>query len=91
VIRCICGPNLLLGLGHTIDCPTYYTQEPGDEMEAAHERDYEEMGQMDSLRRQILDFIAEPPSRASQPSLLALGQAANELAACSARVVRTWD
>jgi hypothetical protein len=91
VIRCTCGPNLLLGLGHTIDCPVTYRQEPQDDMEAAHERDYAEMGQMDALRRQILDFVAEPPSRASQPALLALGQAANELAACSAQVVRTWD
>jgi hypothetical protein len=62
-----------------------------DEMARDHARDSADERALNDLRRQLVAFIADPPARCSQSTLVALGDAANRLAEDAAKVVRAWD
>lgn len=62
-----------------------------DEMDRAYRQDAEDQRRMDDARRALLALIAEPPSRCSQRTIVALGQAANLLKQDSDHVTAVWN
>lgn len=60
-------------------------------MEDAHQRDYQDKARIDELRRQIREFLADPPSRAHRFTVVNLESALTTLDEDSAQIVRAWD
>jgi len=62
-----------------------------DDMAPAHRQDYADKRRIDDLRRIIEAFIADPPSRADEHSLVALQAPLELLRADSERIDGVWD